>query len=109
MANTFNNSIVNNVGTSQVLLYQTDANTKSTVVGINLANLLEQTVQVDIILELADLSRAYVGKNILIPANNSLAAIGGDQKLVLNENNKIFVLADTNDSVDAIASVLEIT
>jgi len=109
MANTFNNSAVSSVGNTPTELYSTNATTKATVIGINVANILTQTVTCDIIME-NDLSQAFfIVKGAVIPAGSSLAAIGGDQKLVMNANNRILINANLPNAIDAIISVLEIT
>jgi len=109
MANTFNNNAVTSVGTTPTELYSTGVGTKATVIGINVANILTQTVTCDIIFE-DELTQPYfIVKGAVIPAGSSLAAIGGDQKLALNENNRILVNADNPNAIDAIISVLEIT
>ena len=118
MANTFNNATYNNIGSTEQTVYSTGIGKKATVIGINIANLLTTPVTASIILEkIVDdrgtplLLRTYVVKDVYIPAGNSLAAIGGDQKLVMTEDNNLIVSAGTGltDALDVIVSVLEIT
>ncbi len=116
MANTFNNSLTSNIGLDETIVYQTLETQKATVIGINLANLLTTSVEVNIVLEkvsgsppLEDITRTFIVKNVFIPKGNSLAAIGGDQKLVMTGNNRIKVSASEIGAVDVIVSVLEIT
>lgn len=116
MANTFNNSLISNVGVNETVVYQTLENQKATVIGINLANLLTNNVEANIILEKTTgvppsevTTQTYIVKNVFIPQGNSLAAIGGDQKLVMTGNNKIKVSASEPNALDVIVSVLEIT
>jgi hypothetical protein len=45
---------------------------------------------------------------VVIPKGQSLAAMGGDQKLVMVENNVLFVSSSAAASADVIVSVLEI-
>ena len=109
MANTFNNSAQTSIGTSPVEVYATGANKKATVIGINVANIIGTNITCDIYLE-DNLGQAYyIVREAVIPTGSSLAAIGGDQKLVLVENNRILVSASDANSADAIISVLEIT
>lgn len=109
MANTFNNRAVTSVGTTPTELYDTGANKRATVIGVNIANILTETVTCDILFEDA-LNQAYfIVKGAVIPPGNSLAAIGGDQKLVLVPNNKILVNSNQPNAIDALISVLEIT
>ena len=48
-------------------------------------------------------------KDVPIPANASLVAVGGDQKVVLIAGDKLIITSDTASSVDVIMSFLEIT
>jgi hypothetical protein len=109
MANTFNNSLTANIGQSPIVVYATNPTSKATVIGINLANLLPTTITANIFLEDRFANQFYVVKNVVIPPGNSLAAIGGDQKLVLAGNNSLKVQSSVPDSLDVIVSVLEIT
>jgi hypothetical protein len=109
MANRFNNNIVAGVGTSLTEVYATGAAKKATVIGINLANTLTTTVTASIVFEDDSAQQVYIVKDVVIPPGNSLAAIGGDQKLVLVENNRMLVSASTATAIDVIVSVLEIT
>jgi hypothetical protein len=109
MANRFNNNTVSGIGTSVTEVYATGASKKATVIGINLANKLITTITASIFFENAAAQQVYIVKDVVIPAGNSLAAIGGDQKLVLVENNRMLVSSSDADAVDVIVSVLEIT
>ncbi len=109
MANRFNNNIVAGVGISSTEVYATGASKKATVIGINLANTLTTTVTASIFFEDDSAQQVYIVKDVVIPPGNSLAAIGGDQKLVLVENNRMLVSASTATAIDVIVSVLEIT
>jgi hypothetical protein len=109
MANTFNNKITTSVGTAQTEVYATDANTKATVIGINVSNNTTGTIVVDIVIEDALATQANIVKGVRIPSGTALAAIGGDQKLVMVENNRLLVQSDTAASSDVTVSILEIT
>jgi hypothetical protein len=108
MANTFNNQLTADVGTTPVAVYATDGVTKATVIGINISNNTTATVTVDIILEKSS-TQINIVKGARIPAGTALAAMGGDQKLVLTENSTLYVQTDTATSSDVAVSVLEIT
>jgi hypothetical protein len=109
MANRFNNNIVTGIGGTLTEVYSTGLNKKATVIGINLANVLSTTITADIVLENSVSQQVYVVKNVVIPPGNSLAAIGGDQKLVLVESNRLLVSASSASAIDVVVSVLEIT
>ena len=108
MANVFNNQLTSNVGTSPVTVYSTGPVTKATVIGINISNNTTSTITASITLD-DGVNTVYIVKDARIPAGTSLAAIGGDQKLVINEDSTMAVVTNTAASSDVIVSVLEIT
>jgi hypothetical protein len=108
MANRFNNQQTVDIGTSLTNVYETVAGMVSTVIGINVANKTTGTVYADIVMQGADSTQTYLVKGVVIPKGQSLAAMGGDQKLVMVENNTLFVSTSVADGVDVIVSVLEI-
>jgi hypothetical protein len=108
MANKFSNQLTPDVGTTSEIVYATDANTVSTVIGINIANKTAGTIYASIILEGADSTETYLVKDVVIPRGSSLAAMGGDQKLVMTENNTLSVSTTAANGADVIVSVLEI-
>lgn len=108
MANVFNNRLTENVGTSPLVVYSTNGVTKATVIGINISNNTSATVTADIILD-DGVKQVNIVKGARIPAGTALAAMGGDQKLVINENSSLSVQTDTTASSDVVVSVLEIT
>lgn len=109
MANQFNKTLHTGIGTTPVEVYSTAANTKATVIGVNIANTTDDTVFINIQLRDETSATAFVVKNAEIPAGAALAAMGGDQKLVMDPLNYLLVSSDTASSVDVIVSVLEIT
>jgi hypothetical protein len=108
MANRFNNQQTTDIGTVLTKIYETDATTVSTVIGINVANKTSNTIYADIVMQGADSTQTYLVKGVVIPKGQSLAAMGGDQKLVMVENNVLFVSSSAAASADVIVSVLEI-
>jgi hypothetical protein len=108
MANRFNNQQTTDIGTALTKVYETDATTVSTVIGINIANKTAGTIYADIVMQGADSTQTYLVKGVVIPKGQSLAAMGGDQKLVMVENNALFVSSSAAASADVIVSVLEI-
>jgi N-acetylmuramic acid 6-phosphate (MurNAc-6-P) etherase len=108
MANVFNNQLTSDVGTTPVVVYSTNSVTKATVIGINISNNTTSTVTADIILD-NGVAEVYIVKGARIPAGTALAAMGGDQKLVINESSTLSVQTDTATSSDVVVSVLEIT
>ena len=109
MANTFKKAIAQNVGTNPVDIYTTASNTRSTVIGINVANTSTSNIEADILLRDETSTEVYIVKGCPINRNSALAAMGGDQKLVMEPNNVLVVRTNKDNSADVIVSVLEIT
>ena len=109
MANTFNNNLTTSVGTTLTEVYSTNSLTKATVIGINISNNTENTIVADIVLENETAVQGSIVTRARIPAGTSLAAMGGDQKLVMVENNKLYVKTNVDNSSDVVVSVLEMT
>jgi len=109
MANTFKNALAQGVGTNPVDIYTTGSTTRSTVIGINIANISTSNIEVDVLLRDDTSTEAYIVKGCPINRNSALAAMGGDQKLVMEPNNVLIVRTNKNNSADVTVSVLEIT
>ena len=110
MANQFVKKLTINVGTSSSTVYTAGATTRATIIGINVANTTTGPITVSILFyDNANTRLGYIVKDVLIAKGTSLAAIGGDQKLVTEPNDQIRVISSTATSADVIVSALEIT
>jgi len=109
MANAFKLVTDTAVGTSPATVYTCPSSTQTTIIGLNLANIVTSSVQVDVQIENADGDNIYLVKAAPIPIGSSLVAVGGDQKVVLNASDVLKVTSDTASSVDVALSILEIT
>ena len=110
MANTFKNSIQGPAGTAGLSVYTCPSATSATVIGVNVANILAQNIQVDV--QITDNSAGvskYLVKGATIPVGSSTILVGGEQKVVLEANDSITVTSSVNSSADVVVSVLEIT
>jgi hypothetical protein len=110
MANVFKNSIKGPAGTGGLNVYTTPAATSTTVIGVNVANIVSQNIYVDV--EITDSSEAvtkYLVKGAVIPQGSSAILVGGEQKVVLEANDSITVTSNVTDSADVVVSVLEIS
>ena len=110
MANTFKNSIKGPAGTGGLLVYSCPSATSATVIGVNVANIIAQNIEVDV--EITDNSAGvtkYLVKGATLPQGSSTILVGGEQKVVLEANDSITVTSSVNASVDVVVSVLEIT
>lgn len=109
MANAFKNYLTAGVGTTANAVYSpTTSGIQSTVIGMTIANVNTVPIYVSVILNSGS-ANAYLVKNALVPTGGALVPIGGDQKLVLEQNDVLYTVCDKASSADVILSVLEIT
>jgi len=108
MATLFKNKVVKQVGTLPVDIYETDASTRSTVIGLSLTNLTSSFVYVDVLIQDDTSVTGYYLKDTVLPANTALRVVNQVEKLILASNNKIQVRASVDDSVDVVMSFVEI-
>jgi hypothetical protein len=87
MANAFKTVTDTAVGTSPATIYTCPAATETTIIGLNVANILTTSITVDVQLENA----------------------GGDQKIVMNAADILKVTASQASAADVTLSVLEIS
>ena len=109
MANDFQNSIANNVGTSRTDLYTTPsaAGKRSMIIGLELCNISGNAITVDVdVYDNSATAYVTIGNNLAIPANSTLSFVSG-QKIVLANGDKIAVTSSASASLNAIASILE--
>lgn len=109
MATTFKNKNVVQVGTVPVEILETTAAQRATIVGLSLTNLTESFVYVTVLIDDDTSVQGHYLKDVLIPANTSLRAVNGGEKLILAPENKLSVQASVSDSVDVLLSYVEIT
>ena len=109
MANAFKLVTDTGVGTSPATVYTCPSATETTIIGLNLANIVSSSVQVSVQLENNDGDNIYLIKDAPVPTGSSLVAVGGDQKVVMNASDVLKVTSDTASSIDVALSILEIT
>ena len=109
MANAFKLVTDTAVGTSAATVYTCPSATETTIIGLNLANIVSSSVQVSVQLENNDGDNIYLIKDAPVPTGSSLVAVGGDQKVVMNASDVLKVTSDTASSIDVALSILEIT
>lgn len=108
MATYFKNKVVKNVGTIPILGIETDASTRSTVLGLNLSNLTGGIVYVSILLNDDTSNQGYYLKDVSLPPNTSLKTLSAGEKLILAPINQLFIVSTEDDSVDVIISYVDI-
>ena len=116
MANTFVRKFHKDIdnddtnGGTQVGAYApSGAGIQATVIGLSVANTSGSSVDVDVLLRSSS-ANYYIIKSGPLPSGSTMVLVGGDQKLVLLENDEIRVKSSSaTNKVDVIMSILEIT
>lgn len=110
MANVFKNSVTGSIGTSSTKVYEAPTDTTTTVIGVSVANILNENISVDVIVtDSSEAKTSHLVKNALLTEGGSQVIVGGEQKLVLETGDYISVVSTVTDSVDVVVSVLEIS
>ena len=110
MANAFKSVTSQNVGTTQVSVYECPAATSTTMIGMTIANTASSQILVDVQMKDASNSdtQIYLVKDAPIPVGSSLVVLGGDQKVVFEVSDSMNITSDTTTSADVVLSFLEI-
>lgn len=113
MATVFKNKLSPAVGTTPVSVLATDGSFRATVIGLSLANLTTEALRVSVTVvdNTVPLTpvEAYFLKDVILPANQSLRAVNGGEKLMIALNNELRIKSDVADSIDVIVSYVEIS
>lgn len=110
MANTFKLKTKSNVGVSTVGIYTCPSSTTTVIIGITLSNTSGAGVNVGVgVTRLAANGEdIQLLKNAPLPQGSSLEFMQGN-KVVLQTGDCVRVNSDTNNSVDAALTIMEIT
>ena len=109
MANTFKNKVYSGANTSAdalVSVYTTPASTTTVVIGLTLANTTTSQITADIKLNAGQ--TVFLAKNIPIPASSSFEYMAGN-KIIMETGHTLSVASNTANSMDTVASIMEIT
>tara|TARA_R100001594_G_scaffold72215_1_gene106873 strand:- start:318 stop:647 length:330 start_codon:yes stop_codon:yes gene_type:complete len=109
MANTFKNKVYNGANTSasaNMAIYTVPAATTTVVIGLTLANTASSQITASI--KLSAGQTVYLAKDIPIPNGSSFEYMGGN-KIVMQTGHTLSVVSNTADSLDTVASIMEIT
>jgi hypothetical protein len=110
MANAFKSVTAQNVGTTQVSVYECPVATSTTMIGMTVANTGTSQILVDV--QMKDASNGntqiYLVKDAPIPVGSSLVVLGGDQKVVFEVSDSMNITSDTTTIADVVLSFLEI-
>jgi hypothetical protein len=80
----------------------------SVIIGLTVTNILGATVSANVFLNdgAANTSLVTTGP---ISSGSSLVVVGGDQKVVMEAGDKIYVQSSSASSLDVVMSIMEIT
>ena len=111
MANAFKTFTAQNIDTSsgKATLYTCPANTETTIIGLNIANILSVSITVTVELLDGGSTITHIVKDAIVPVGSSLVVVGGPQKIVMNATDVLKVYGSQANCCDAVLSVLEIT
>lgn len=108
MATTFRNKVIKEVGTVPIIAIETAANTRSTIIGMSLANLTSEIVYASVLIHDDTSVEGYLIKDIMIPPNTSLRPVSTGEKLILAPSNQLLLVCDTEEGYDAVISFVDI-
>jgi hypothetical protein len=108
MANLFKSYPSKNVGTSPALVYTCPASTQTTIIGLSMANTSPSPITTDAYVTRSAVNY-YLIEGATVPIGSSLVIVGGDQKVVLQPADVLYVVNSSAASGDCFCSLLEIT
>lgn len=108
MASVFKRKTSREVGTTSTAVnnYIVPSGTTTTVIGLSVSNITGNTIYIDATLD-DGASNTYLIKDAPVLSGGALIIVGGDQKVVLEANDSIRIISDTETSADVIMSILE--
>lgn len=109
MPTVFRQAVVTDIGTTPIDVLQIDPGVRSTVIGCNLANTTDDDVIVDVFVIDDNSTQAYYVRGLMIPPYNSAKIITNGEKLILPETAGLRIISDTDSSIDATISYVEIS
>jgi len=109
MANTFKNKVFDGSSTiadATMNLYTAPTATTTVVIGLTLANTTTSQITADI--KLSAGANVFLAKNIPIPSGSSFEYMSGN-KIIMQAGHTLQVSSNTANSMDTVASIMEIT
>jgi len=110
MPTVFKQAVVTDIGTTPVDIVQIPEGVRATVIGCNLANTSDyDTVVVDVYVVDENSTAGNYVRNVPIPPSSSAKVVTQGEKLILPATAGLRISSDTEDSVDAVVSYVEIS
>lgn len=109
MANTFKRKLSRAIGTTatQVGTYDVGVGTTAVVIGLTVTNTSGSAIAANVFLN-DTVANTSILTNAPISSGSSLVVVGGDQKVVLESGDSIWVQSSAASSVDVVMSIMEI-
>lgn len=108
MATQFKNKVVKEIGPIPILGLETNAGTRSTIIGLSLANISDSVVYASILLHDDTSVEGYFIKDVPVPPNSSLRALDAGEKLIMAPNNQLYFVCDQDEGLDVVISYVDI-
>lgn len=110
MPTVFRHSVTTDIGTTPIDVVQIPLGVRATVIGCNLANTTDyDVVNVDLFVVDENSTQGHYVRGIVIPPNSAIKVITQGEKLILPETAGLRIVADTESSIDATISYVEIS
>ena len=108
MASTFKNYFTQSIGTGNTSIFTGPGGVQTTVIGLTISNIFTQPIEASLFISVSG-ANTFIVKDATIPKGGALVPVGGDQKLVIEAGDVLYVNSNTASSVDVVISTLEIT
>lgn len=105
--NTFKSSAAKNVGTSAATVYTCPASTQTTLIGLSMANTTSAPITTSAYITRSAVNY-YLISGATVPVGSSLVIVGGDQKVVLQAADVLYIINSVASSGDCFCSLLEV-
>jgi len=110
MPTLFRHAVNTDIGTTPVDVLQIPLGVRATVIGMNIANITDyDTAVVDVYVIDENSTQAHYVRGLSISPNSTAKIITQGEKLILPETAGIRIVSDTQDSIDAVISYVEIS
>ena len=110
MANTFKNKVYNGTSSTsasaEMLVYTVPSATTTVVIGLTLAN--TSSAQINASIKLNSAETVFLAKDIPIPVGSSFEFMAGN-KIIMETGHTLSVISSGANSLDTVASIMEIT
>jgi hypothetical protein len=109
MANTFKRKLSRSIGTTatQVGTYEVGSGVTSVIIGLTVTNISGSSISANVFLN-DGVANTSILTSAPVGSGSSLVVVGGDQKVVLEEGDSIYVQSSAASSVDVVMSIMEI-